>query len=92
MLVSKMLCGVLQQEPCPIFGSNMRMGIRVLTYVIPLAFAFGCKSDTAVERAPLPTSDDMSAPKRAPAPKSAPAPKPVPAPAPGSVPDPIDLK
>jgi hypothetical protein len=66
------------------------MGIRVLTYVIPLVFAFGCKSDTAVERAPLPTSDDMSAPGRAPAPKSAPAPKRVPAP--GSVPDPIDLK
>jgi hypothetical protein len=66
------------------------MCIRVLTYVIPLVFTFGCNSHTAVERAPSQASDDMSAPKRAPAPKSAPAPKPVPAP--GSVPDPIDLK
>jgi hypothetical protein len=66
------------------------MSIRFLTYLIPLVFAFGCNSDTAVERAALPNTDDMSPPKRAPAPKSAPAPKPVPAP--GSVPDPIDLK
>jgi len=73
----------------------MRIVIRVLACLIALTFTFGCQSDTALERPPLQTNDDMSAPKRAPAPKSAPAPAPAPVrpvPAPGSVPDPIDLK